>query len=278
MISKIFVLHIGCLLDVALGGILEAGIAQAIDVLPVQGSERIRVKSISVAGSGEFSELQRGPCQDAPPEHTGFDVHGGEGFMKHAACEDLLHYCHNSSIGEQVRVSCPLSCMVCKPGHAESGHNGESGPCFDAVNTGIRFKDGPKAACPDLVNYCNHSSIGAQVSEACKLTCGRCGLVVEAPFLDAHGNCIDLQTHEEPQFTVAGALAGCSDIAQFCENHPDSNLIRHKCPLTCGVCGNDDEATTTTPESSEIKIPGDAGGCDRRRRWGFCSTRRRRNV
>lgn len=215
-------------------------------------------------------------CEDVAPEHTGFDVHGDEGFQKHASCEDLTQYCHNSSVGEQVRVSCPVSCFICMPGGGAAHH--DIGPCFDAVNTGIRFRDGPKATCADLINYCNHTSIGSQVKEACKLSCGLCELHIEGPYLDAYGNCVDLQTHEEPQFTVSGSLAGCSDMAQFCNNHPSSYLIRHKCPLTCGVCGNNPPTTAKPSEADDLQIPGDVGGCDRRRRWGFCSTRRRRNV
>jgi len=215
-------------------------------------------------------------CEDAASEHTGFDVHGGDGFMKHASCEDLKNFCQNGTMGEQVRKSCPVSCFICLP----KGDTSQSGPCFDATNTGIRFRDGPKAKCPDLINYCNHSSIGQQVTQACKLSCGGCELHIEGPYLDTYGNCVDLETHKEPQFTIAGAVAGCSDMSQFCQNHPDSYLIRHKCPLTCRVCGNEDQSATAskTPESTEVNIPGDAGGCSRRLRWGFCSSRRRRNV
>jgi hypothetical protein len=203
-------------------------------------------------------------------------VHGEDGFMKHASCEDMAQYCHNGTIGESIRVSCPVSCFICMPGGA-ADHK-DNGPCFDAASTGIRFRDGPKATCPDLINYCNQSSIASQVREACKLSCGLCDIHVEGPYLDAFGNCIDLQTHEEPQFTVSGALAGCSDMAQFCANHPDSYLIRHKCPLTCGVCGNKPpDVKKDTDEATDVDM-GDTGGCDRRRRWGFCSTRRRRNV
>lgn len=215
-------------------------------------------------------------CEDVAAEHTGFDVNDDNGFLKHASCDDLEAHCHDESIGEQVRVSCPVSCFLCtagKGGEADTWH----GKCFDAVNTGIRFREGPKATCSDLINYCNHTSIGQQVKEACKLSCGLCMLHVEGPYLDAYGNCEDLASHEEPEFTVAGSLAGCSDMAQFCQNHPDSYLIRHKCPLTCGVCGNLGP-TTEAPESNEVQIPGDTGGCSRRRRWGFCSTRRRRNI
>lgn len=216
-----------------------------------------------------------GICADVASEHTGFDVNDDTGFVKHASCDDLAQHCHDKEIGEQVRVSCPISCFICTPG-TNGGDAQWIGPCYDAVNTGIRFRDGPKAQCADLINYCNHTAIGGQVKEACKLSCGQCQLHVEGPYVDAYGNCADLASHEEPEFTIDGQMAGCADMQQFCQNHPDSYLIRHKCPLTCGVCGN--AAPTTTPNPYEVKIPGDTAGCDRRRRWGFCSTRRRRNV
>lgn len=232
-------------------------------------------------------------CEDVEPAGTGFDAHGEDGFKKHASCEDLSQYCHNSTVGEQVRVSCPVSCFICTPSDVSQHH--QDGPCFDAVHTGIRFRDGPKAACRDLIKYCNHTSIGKEVRDACKLSCGVCELNSGGPYADAYGNCEDLPTDEEPQFSISGALAGCPDMAQFCQNHPDSQLIRHKCPLTCGMCGSKKETTidaestdkaSTTPEPDDVEYPGDISdhitgdhvGCDRRRRWGFCSTRRRRNV
>lgn len=214
-------------------------------------------------------------CEDVAPEHTGFDVHDDDGYAKHAACEDLAKLCHNSTVGSQVRVSCPVTCYVCRAAEARQA-DGED--CFDSVSTGIRFRDGPKASCTDLINYCNHTSIGTQVQMACKLSCGLCDLHQEGPYLDEHDNCVDLPTHEEPQFTISGLAAGCTDVAPFCKKHPDSYLIRHKCPLTCGICGNAGSAAKTGEEATDVEIPGDAGGCSSRRRWGFCSTRRRRNV
>jgi hypothetical protein len=128
-----------------------------------------------------------------------------------------------------------------------------------------------------LRNYCNHSAIGPQVQEACKISCGLCDLHVEGPFLDTWGVCEDEETESEPHFTIGGKAASCPDMEQFCYDHPESYLVRHKCRKTCGGCGLDD--TTTTPwKTDEIHIPGDEGNCDRRRRFGFCSSRRRRNV
>jgi hypothetical protein len=57
----------------------------------------------------------------------------------------------------------------------------------------------------------------------------------------------------------------------FCENHPDSFLIRHKCPLTCGIC---EAPSTSPPPATHEEL---FHQCSTRRRWGLCSTRRRRN-
>jgi hypothetical protein len=248
----------------------------SVDLQPAStGIKRTIIDDLEVPMSA--AELGRTVCEDVAPEHTGFDVHDDTGFVKHASCDDLTSHCHEATVGEQVRVSCPVSCFICTPGTA-GGEDTWHGKCFDAVSTGIRFRDGPQASCADLINYCNHTSIGMQVKEACKLSCGLCELHVEGPYLDAYGNCEDLASHEEPEFTVSGQLAGCSDMAQFCQNHPDSYLIRHKCPLTCGVCGNAGDVTTAAPTANDVQIPGDTGGCNRRRRYGFCSTRRRRNI
>jgi len=225
--------------------------------------------------TGEFFQYEK-RCEDVLPEHTGFDVHGESGFMKHASCNELEPHCKSETIGDDVKVSCPVTCFECMPGNwLLNGSRG--GACFDAINTGIRFRDGPKATCSDLRNYCNHSAIGPQVQEACKISCGLCDLHVEGPFLDTWGVCEDEETESEPHFTIGGKAASCPDMEQFCYDHPESYLVRHKCRKTCGGCGLDD--TTTTPwKTDEIHIPGDEGNCDRRRRFGFCSSRRRRNV
>jgi len=232
-------------------------------------------------------EFGSGNCEDVPSTHTGFDVHDANGFLKPASCDDLEAHCKDDletneadaaaegGIGFQVRASCPVTCTQCTPGRDWGGI--EPGKCFDAVNTGIRFRDGPKASCKDLINYCNQTDIGAQVTAACKLSCGHCMLLQEGPYVDTHENCVDLFADEEPEFTVWGKAANCSVIAQFCTNHPESNLIRHKCKATCGVCGS--VPPVAAPHDAEdVQIPGDTGGCERRRRWGFCSSRRRDNF
>merc|ERR1719487_2128130 len=241
------------------------------NIKPDFDSKEVSKKMIT----GEFFEYN-GTCQDAMPEHTGFDVHGEEGFMKHASCAELSVHCKNGSIGEDVRKVCPVSCFLCMPNHGITGGTGEGGPCFDAVNTGIRFRDGPKATCKDLLKYCNHTAIGPQVREACKLSCGLCEAHIYAPFFDSFGNCMDKPSTDDPQFTIGGQVAGCENLPSFCDGHTDSYLVRHKCPKTCQLCQEDTSRMYKPKETNEVQIPGDTGGCDRRRRFGFCSTRRRR--
>jgi len=224
--------------------------------------------------SGQFFEFN-GTCEDLKPEETGFDVHGELGYMKHAGCPMLKPQCHNETIGEEVRKACPVTCFVCMPDHGLTGGAQDSGACFDAVNTGIRFREGPKATCKDLINYCNHTTIGPQVTMSCKLSCGGCEAHVYAPFYNQFKMCEDEPLVTEPQFTIAGQAAACEEMESYCQDHMDSYLVRRKCPKTCGVCGKGPPVEKKT-ETTEINIPGDEGGCYRRRRYGFCSSRRRR--
>mmetsp|Transcript_147153 Transcript_147153/g.256862 ORF Transcript_147153/g.256862 Transcript_147153/m.256862 type:complete len:283 (-) Transcript_147153:16-864(-) len=231
--------------------------------------------NVRVSGNELFEHRNHEPCEDAMPDQTGFDVITDEGFLKHASCEDLREACHNQSIGEQIQKTCPRSCKKCS-GQTVGGV-GLKTMCYDATQTGIRFKAGAAATCHDLLNYCDHKDIGKQVQHACPSTCGECELTVEGPYVDEQ-ECEDLQTEDHPQFTVNGEMSGCSDIKSFCWNHPDSILIRRKCALTCGTCERYSPPPPPVHGTDEVQLPGDEGGCDRRRRYGFCSSRRRRNI
>jgi len=212
-------------------------------------------------------------CEDAPPEKTGFEVHTDEGRLGFASCQDLTSKCHNWANASYVQDACPVSCFLCDPS-AAGKHN--EPPCYDSIITGVRFKNGPKAVCSDLAMYCNHTSLYYHVQAACRLTCGLC---------DAHighvaGQCADLESHDQPEFMVAGQVASCSDLGAFCGGgYANSNLIKHKCPRTCGVC--EDLTTSVMPPRKDYEEGSANEGqsdCDRRRRYGFCTTRRRRNM
>lgn len=213
-------------------------------------------------------------CEDKPPESTGFEVHTKEGFLGFASCTDLQSKCHNWINSTRVQQACPVSCFVCDP-NAKKVENGP--PCYDSKETGVRFKNGPQASCTDLANYCNHSTLYYHVQAACRLTCGLC----EAHVGHVAGQCRDLESHDEPEFMVSGNLAACTDLIDFCSGHTDAYLIRHKCPRTCGACPEVSTSTHSSYQtSSEISFNSgqEPSDCDRRRRWGFCSTRRRRNL
>jgi len=152
------------------------------------------------------------------------------------------------------------------------------GACLDSVDTGIRFRGGERATCADLVNYCEHPHLGYKIKVACAKTCGRCDLSTLGAL---YMHCRDRDQNTTPIITIRGAPQVCTDLKEFCTGHPDSEYVLRKCPATCLFCHP--EPTTTTRilyEFSTSFVEATAGGlgCDRRRRFGFCNTRRRRGL
>lgn len=214
-------------------------------------------------------------CADSEAESTGFEVHTGEGFLRYAACEDLKGYCHNWVNSSIVQTVCPVTCFLCDP--SLHGFHPDAPPCYDMIVTGVKFKNGPEATCADLASYCTHSTLFYHVQAACRMTCGLCEAHVGHP----EGECVDAASNEAPEFMINGGLAACTDLTDFCENHPDSYLIRHKCPITCGACPEVSTSTHSSFQTSKemtFDDGADPSDCQRRRRWGFCATRRRRNT
>lgn len=218
-------------------------------------------------------------CVDATPEETGFEVYTDEGFLSNASCTELADKCHNWANGSSIEVQkvCPASCFICDPNKKKVVGSGEHPPCYDSSVTGVRFKYGPQASCSDLTNYCNHSTLFHHVQAACRLTCGLCDVHVG----HVTGQCHDLESHDVPEFMVGGQLASCNDLVDFCSGHKDAYLIRHKCPRTCGACSDITTSTHSSYQTSS-EVSYNSGNhksdCSRRRRWGFCATRRRRNL
>lgn len=217
-------------------------------------------------------------CEDKAPEATGFEIYTDEGFIGHASCTEMSNKCHGWINSTRVQLVCPVTCFLCDPANNHD-HNGP--PCYDAVVTGVKFQHGPKATCTQLASYCNHSTMGMHVQAACRLTCGLCEAHVGQPA--GAGICRDMDSHDEPEFLIGGNLASCTDLMDFCSAGADNKngyLVRSKCPRTCGTCAS--ETTTSKldlPREPESSNSGDmTAACDRRRRWGFCSTRRRRNF
>lgn len=85
--------------------------------------------------------------------------------------------------------------------------------------------------------------------------------------------CADRARLDAPIITVNGEALDCPSLKRFCVGHPKSEYVVVKCPLTCSTCqGLPVTTTTKPPRNSDSR----EHGCSRRRRWGFCYTRRRR--
>jgi len=154
--------------------------------------------------------------------------------------------------------------------------------CMDMRFTNIRFKNGNEASCADLHNYCNAVGMEKEVQYACPLTCGLCRLRNLSAELMNESNesvldCSDGKMHEKPTFLLSGSVASCKDLKAFCNTHPKRDVIRNKCRETCGMCASADGnisrevSPDVHPTSSNSLF-----GCGRRRRIGWCVTRRRR--
>lgn len=146
------------------------------------------------------------------------------------------------------------------------------GVCKDQGDTGVRFRNGGVAACKDLVNYCEHPTLGHRVKEACVKTCGRCDLSTLSSIMI---RCEDQAPHVLPVITVGGVAASCSYLDHFCHGFNGSEYVLRKCPRTCLFCNPETTVTTTTlwhfsTTSSDVDTAAIKLGCNRRRRFGFC--------
>lgn len=239
-----------------------------------------------------------GSCVDS--SYTGMEYVDGQNITRPFACPDLRDKCHDAATGKSVRQVCPLTCLVCVAAPADtvaaasttSSTATTTTPatvrtCIDVADTGIRFRNGAKASCSDLTNYCNHAKLGDKVKAACVKTCGRCTLASDD--FAAQGAtvaCFDQPADALPVLTVAGKPGECSQLRSFCQGHPDSEYVVRKCPVSCGFCDRaggspttttaSGAATTTYTFSTSSEDSAKGMGCSRRRRWGFCNTRRRR--
>lgn len=150
------------------------------------------------------------------------------------------------------------------------------GACLDQNETGVRFRNGQIAECKDLINYCDHPTLGHKVKGACAKTCGRCDLSTMSSIMT---RCVDQPEDAHPVITVGGIPANCSYLEYFCRGFNGSEYVMRKCPRTCLFCNPEPEVVTTTRwqfSTSFVDTAASGVGCSRRRRFGFCYSRRRR--
>mmetsp|Transcript_30105 Transcript_30105/g.54506 ORF Transcript_30105/g.54506 Transcript_30105/m.54506 type:complete len:828 (-) Transcript_30105:167-2650(-) len=225
-------------------------------------ADRVHVSTLQSIKTRENNLLRNSECVDANVTGIKFK-HGNK-----ATCLELKGYCNHTALGSRVRQKCAATC-------AEEGyHCGESSEKNSSM----------AAVSPD------NSSVGSSSSPAHL-----------ASNLPAQG-CVDLSAETKPVLMKRGKAQSCPDIRSYCLNHANSYAVQQKCPLTCASCvpeapavgyaapvlvryrdGMTETTTSTTSQHIEWKstpaLPDEnhstATGCDRRRRWGFCYSRRR---
>lgn len=84
--------------------------------------------------------------------------------------------------------------------------------------------------------------------------------------------CVDGDKGDEPIITKDGAMLECPQLAMMCEGAGDKSIkISQKCKLTCKLC-------MPLLYNPIIGVSPRDIDCNRRRRSGFCYTRRRRDL
>jgi hypothetical protein len=187
--------------------------------------------------------------------------------------------------------------------------NASAALCVDLRFTGIRFRNWhTQAPCSELTNYCANHKLAAYVKDACPRTCGLCPLLQEgiaASHYMRHQamHCMDGKKEDAPLLTLNGEATDCKYLQHLCETHEQNATIKTKCKKTCGVCTQNftDAASSSQAAliassrpwmkaaSASLQEEEDKGSqtedssssshlwsCARRRRMGWCLSRRRR--
>lgn len=216
-----------------------------------------------------------------------------------ASCDELQHRCWELMLGGQIRQACRQSCLMCINASdvvvrdfqaylQETGASVEDVQavtptrdeqsyavrrCVDREITGIVFADGEEATCQQLRNYCHHQTMGRRVNLTCAKSCGNCFMYKsgqpESPS-PAVPTCSDQPGSAAPRFMIGGVDQECADLIDFCSGHIDSDFVAEKCQETCKVCEGGVKARVRGALDMNPE-------CSRRRRWGFCHSRRRRD-
>lgn len=178
------------------------------------------------------------------------------GWSSAYTCGSSTRYC--SSYSQDMHLCCPVACDQCpsgppppaatpppqpaatrtptraptgaptSPASTRTPTRSPTAPPVSSPSSGCVDGDprvqlnGSPATCAQLQNYCDHSSLGAQITSACPLTCGANGCTAPCNDLTSTG------------VTINGAEASCSQLASYCTSH--ASMVVPKCRRTCGDC------------------------------------------
>lgn len=216
---------------------------------------------------GSIGALQR--CQELcmseiSPVCVGIDYNGSRCQLWHrvqgiGATEYALgHQCYRYPVGEAAAAS--------------GAGTGASDNCADASSTPVSIRGGQLETCAALSGYCaDVGPIGREVRHSCMRSCGLCGVP----------SCEDMRTMDPPILASAGRPASCGQLLSLCTGTTaEAPIVRHKCQRTCGLCppSTAGEHTRRWGQVGQHGRSAEMTGCSRRRRWGFCVTRRRDTV
>eukprot|EP00930_Biecheleria_cincta_P071817 TRINITY_DN59278_c0_g1_i1.p1 TRINITY_DN59278_c0_g1~~TRINITY_DN59278_c0_g1_i1.p1 ORF type:complete len:879 (-),score=167.41 TRINITY_DN59278_c0_g1_i1:64-2700(-) len=252
------------------------------------------VLSRSNSTPNSTNQLKVSPSGCADLAITGIRFRSGP----QATCHDLRAYCGNNALSDRVLKVCPATCE--QEGYACA--NTLSYQALPKVPEPIQMNKGQSKATTNV------SNVSQDVSPSPAPTTTTSRDVTLPP-----QGCVDLAAHDKPVLTVHGVNRTCREVSSYCFNTANSVAVRAKCPVSCGECVPEEveEATTTTTmettttqrdtnpavvnKETVTTAPQEEGddywhrtlppltpdytamGCDRRRRFGFCSSRRRDN-
>jgi len=200
-----------------------------------------------------------------------------------ATCSELKGYCGHAKLGSRVRLKCGATCagegFPCSGSALETSSNvsGKSAGdlnasanassirwdlpdpgCTDAPaeRKPVLMVHGRAQSCPEIRSYClNHANSNA-VQQKCPLTCASC-VPKAAPV----------------GYAVPDVPSHSYDVRDY-----PAEALEDNTETTTAVTTTHYEWTTPPPPVYD-SLPPDSNqtmGCDRRRRWGFCYSRRRR--
>uniref|UniRef100_A0A0K0EWL5 ShKT domain-containing protein n=1 Tax=Strongyloides venezuelensis TaxID=75913 RepID=A0A0K0EWL5_STRVS len=109
--------------------------------------------------------------------------------------------------------------------------------------------------CPSLAAYCTNSLYLSLMKEKCPKTCGYCttsGSSGSSGSGSTSSGCAD---------QVTGGSNSCSSMASYCTNTIYKDLMKEKCPKTCGYCTSSSSSSSSSGSSSTTTCKDTTSDC-----------------
>lgn len=200
-----------------------------------------------------------------------------------AHCADLVNYCVDPTMGTKVRAACAKTCDQCNLTVVAPL------PCTDLPRDAVPVItfDGVLKECSDLKNFCTNHVDSVAVQRKCRMTCNTCPpppKAIEAIKGDSSSSPIEAIKGDNSSAINGSNSSTINGSNSSTINGVNSSTIKDG---SLDLKAGQDLSTTGQPyttlswtfstmiedkPSEETRL----SGCSRRRRWGFCYSRRRR--